>query len=403
MTMMNPNFLNLSFEINLGGDWLGQRMRPLYSSLISNFFKVLAWVCLLCFVGLGFSDSAFASGSGSGSASDKVLILVNGAAGEDVYAAKFQQIASTWKSIAKRAGFVCQVVGPDYDYESQNSYAALDSAVDILVGSTAASAQSDLADVNDNASNQDKDRLRQILDALDPNEGSACWLVYVGHGSFDGKNAWMNLRGPDLSDQELASWIRSFRRPMTLVFGSASSAPMMKALSGENRTIITATRNGNEKSYCYFGEYLGKAFLDPNADLDLDDGVSILEAFLFASKQTSQFYEESRRMLTEHAALEDTGDGIGVQSSQFEGLQSKSTSREGVRSKGAYLIPTAEEKGYSQEWLAERDGLEKNLLSLKEMKSALSSEEYSSRLEKILITLALGYEKANSQSQQVVE
>ena len=397
MTTMNPNFLKLSSEINLGGDWQSQCMRPLYRWLISNFFKVLAWTCLLCFFGLGFSESAFASES----ASDKVLILVNGAAGEDVYAAKFQQIASTWKSIAKQAGLVCQVVGPDYDYESQNSYDALDSAVDILVGSPASSTQSDLA--NANANNQDKDRLREILEALDPNEGSACWLVYVGHGSFDGKNAWMNLRGPDLSDQELASWIRSFRRPMTLVFGSASSAPMMKTLSGENRTIITATRNGNEKSYCYFGEYIGKAFLDPNADLDLDNGVSILEAFLFASKQTSRFYEENRRMLTEHAALEDTGDGIGVQASQFEGLQSRSSSREGFRSKGAYLIPTAEEKGYSQEWLAERDELEKKLLSLKEVKNTLSSEEYSARLEKILITLALGYEEANSPSLQVID
>jgi hypothetical protein len=397
MTTMNPNFLNLSFEINNpGGDWRSQRMRPFYRSLISNFFKVLAWVCLLCFWALGLSESVFAAAS----TSDKVLILVNGASGEDVYAAKFQQISSTWKSIAKQAGLVCQVVGPDPDYESQNSYDALDSAVDILVGSASASAQSDSANANANANanKQDKDRLREILEALDPNEGSACWLVYVGHGSFDGKNAWMNLRGPDLSDQELASWIYSFRRPMTLVFGSASSAPMMKALSGENRTIITATRNGNEKSYCYFGEYLGKAFLDPNADLDLDNGVSILEAFLFASKQTSQFYEENRRMLTEHAALEDTGDGIGVQASQFEGLQLKSSSREGFRSKGAYLIPTAEETGYSQEWLAERDELEKKLLSLKEMKNTLSPEEYSSQLEKILIDLALGYEQANDPS-----
>lgn len=340
------------------------------------------------------------SASASASASERVLILVNGAAGEDVYSAKFHQISSTWKSIAEQAGFVCHVVGPDHDNESRKAYDALDSAVDILAGSTAAKAQSGSANENANTNNQekDKDRLREVLEALDPNEGRACWLVYVGHGSFDGKNAWMNLRGPDLSDQELASWIKSFRRPMTLVFGSASSAPMMKTLSGENRTIITATRNGNEKSYCYFGEYLGKAFLDPNADLDLDDGVSILEAFIFASKQTSQFYEENRRMLTEHAALEDTGDGVGIQASQFEGLKSKSSSREGFRSKGEYLIPPEEETGFSQEWLFERDELEKKLLTLKELKNTLSSEEYSARLEKILIDLALGYERANNLS-----
>ena len=389
LTTMNPNYFKLLFEIKFESDLQIQGIRPIYGRLISNSLKVLAWICLFFISLMGSTVSV--------SASEGVLILVNGAAGDDVYTAKFKQISSTWESIAKQAGFLCQVVGPNYNDESSKPFEALDSAVSKLVGSPVTEAQSGSVNTND------KDRLRNALETLDPNEGGVCWLVYVGHGSFDGKNSWMNLRGADVSDQELGSWIKPFRRPMTLVFGSASSAPMMKSLAGDNRTIITATRNGNEKSYCYFGEYLGKAFMDPDADLDLDDGISILEAFLFASKQTAQFYEENRRMLTEHAVLEDTGDGIGLQASQFEGLQSKSRSREGFLSRGTYLIPPEEETGYSAEWLFERDQLEIKLLSLKEMRSTLSSEEYSLRLENILIELALGYEKSDRAPKQEAE
>ena len=31
--------------------------------------------------------------------------------------------------------------------------------------------------------------------------------MLIGHGTFDGKDAKFNLRGPDVSDEELAQWL----------------------------------------------------------------------------------------------------------------------------------------------------------------------------------------------------
>ena len=44
------------------------------------------------------------------------------------------------------------------------------------------------------------------------------------------------------------------------------------------------------------------------ADLDKDDQVSLLEAFLTASVRTAEFYEETSRLATEHALIDDNGD-----------------------------------------------------------------------------------------------
>ena len=31
------------------------------------------------------------------------------------------------------------------------------------------------------------------------------WIVFIGHGTFDGRSAKFNLRGPDISADELAA------------------------------------------------------------------------------------------------------------------------------------------------------------------------------------------------------
>src|SRR5947199_396253 len=71
----------------------------------------------------------------------------------------------------------------------------------------------------------DYEQLKQTL-ALEPKDGpAALWLVLIGHGSFDGKEARFNLRGPDVTATELALWLRPFRRPLAVIDTSSSSAP----------------------------------------------------------------------------------------------------------------------------------------------------------------------------------
>ena len=60
-----------------------------------------------------------------------------------------------------------------------------------------------------------------------------------------------------------------------------------------------------------FARYWAEALRDPAADTDKNESVSALEAFHFAERKTTEFYDTQKRLSTEHAVLEDTGKGEG--------------------------------------------------------------------------------------------
>src|SRR5258708_34249236 len=106
--------------------------------------------------------------------------------------------------------------------------------------------------------------------------------------------------------------LRPCRRPLAVLQCASASGPFLNALSAPGRVIITATRSGYEVNATRFGGYLARAIADPAADLDKDGQTSLLEAYLAASRQAEQFYKEQGRLMTEHALLDDTGEGLGT-------------------------------------------------------------------------------------------
>ena len=62
--------------------------------------------------------------------------------------------------------------------------------------------------------------------------GGPLWLVLIGHGSFDGREAKFNLRGPDVTDAELADWLAPIKRPVAVLDCSSASGPFLNRLSG---------------------------------------------------------------------------------------------------------------------------------------------------------------------------
>ena len=65
----------------------------------------------------------------------------------------------------------------------------------------------------------------------------------------------------------------------------------------------------------------------PRADLDRDGGVSVLEAFLHASKRVEATFAEEGLLASEHALLEDNGDGLGTSAAFFRGMTANQTDR----------------------------------------------------------------------------
>ncbi len=247
----------------------------------------------------------------------------------------------------------------------------------------------------------DHDRLRTALEAERSNETAPLWLVLIGHGTFDGRQAKFNLRGPDVSADELAPWLEKINRPLAIINCSSSSAPFINALSAPSRVIVTATKSGFELNFSRFGKFISQAIADPAADLDKDSQTSLLEAYLAASRQVGDFYKSEGRLATEHALLDDNGDGLGTPGEWFRGVRAIQKPRsdaapDGVRAHQFHLAPSRRERNMPAEAIARRDLLEQAVALLRDRKAQLPEAEYYHRLEPLLVELAELYERADS-------
>ena len=293
---------------------------------------------------------------------ERTLVLVVGAPGEAEYADQFSAQADLWKQAAAKGGLQLTVVG-----------------------------------LNSSATNDDRTILMNALATEVSRPDGELWLVFLGHGTFDGHSAKFNLRGPDISADELAAALKPCRRRLIVIQCASASGPFLSALSGPGRVIITATRSGYEANATHFGGYLAHAIADPSADLDKDGQTSLLEAFLLASRQTADFYNEQGRLMTEHALLDDNGDGLGTPPDWFQGVRavkkaSGGKSVDGVSTHQVMLVRGDSEQKLSPEVRARRDELEQKLSALRSRKSAMQEDDYYKELEVILVETARLYQ-----------
>ncbi len=224
------------------------------------------------------------------------------------------------------------------------------------------------------------------------------WLVFIGHGTYDGRIAKFNMRGPDVSADDLAKWLEPIKRPLAIIDASSSSSPFLTKLSGKDRVVITATKSGYELSYSRFGQYISEAISDANADLDKDGQTSLLEAFLAASRGVEEFYSTEGRLATEHALIDDNADGLGTPADWYQGIKpskqaSGNKTPDGYRANQFCLIQSEIERKMPPELRIKRDKLELEIITLRDSKNQYSEDEYFSKLEKLSLEMAKIYEQ----------
>ena len=253
---------------------------------------------------------------------------------------------------------------------------------------------------NEQASDtNDIDKLREAINNQPKEQvNSALWLIFIGHGTFDGREAKFNLQGPDIKAQELAELLKPIQRPIAIINASSSSAPFMNKLSGSNRVIITATKSGFELNYTRFGTYFANAITDTSSDIDKDGQTSLLEAFLAASRNVEEFYSAAGRLATEHALLDDNGDGLGTSADWYQGIKpvkkaAENNALDGYRANQFCLIPSEIEKKIPVDLRAKRDELEMEVIKLRDSRDMYSEDEYYSKLEQLTLEIAKIYEK----------
>jgi hypothetical protein len=290
------------------------------------------------------------------------VIVVIGAPGAPEYKDQFVEWAKQWHAAAKKATADLKVVGHD---EAANP--------------------------------NDRERLQQLLADLAADDSAPLWLIFIGHGTFDGQTAKFNLRGPDVSDEDLAAWLAPVKRPLAVIQCASASAPFINRLAGKGRVVITATKSGDEQNFARFGQYMAATIADIRADLDKDGQVSLLEAYLTACRHLDEYYSQEARLATEHALLDDNGDGLGTPAAWFRGLRATQRAKDGATLDGTrahqfHLVASDRERELPTDVVRRRDELELKIAALREKKGELKEDDYYGRLEKLMLELAKLYD-----------
>jgi len=219
-------------------------------------------------------------------------------------------------------------------------------------------------------------------------------ILLIGHGTGDGTEVEFNLPGPDLTPEALEVMLADFStQTVAVVNTSPSSGPFVAGLSGPNRVILTATRTAQEKNETQFGGFFVQGLTEDDSDLNKDGRISLLEAFQYAHREVERFYETRNLLATEHALLDDNGDGEGsteLGDDAADGRLAASFWLGGGGLAGARAeVPDSLIDSELLRLYQEKAELEARVLELRGLRAQMEESRYERELEALLVELAL--------------
>ena len=142
------------------------------------------------------------------------------------------------------------------------------------------------------------------------------WVFVLGHAHYADRSAYLNLPGTDVSAKEFGEWFAPFECQRSVFFLTTPlSGYFVKPLAKLGRVVIAATGADLENNETLYPSSLAELLeVFPNGDShDIDqDGVhSLLDLYLAVARDVEAQYEADELQATEHAQLEDNGDGRG--------------------------------------------------------------------------------------------
>ena len=142
----------------------------------------------------------------------------------------------------------------------------------------------------------------------------AAWVIVLGHGHFDGRRSHLNLPGPDLTDSAFARLFDGIKAKEQVFFITTSASGFfLKPLASPNRVAISATEPDQEVNETLFPLALADMLSapPPEVDRDKDGALSVFELYLAVVADVMRRYVEDELIPTEHAQIDDNGDGRG--------------------------------------------------------------------------------------------
>jgi hypothetical protein len=159
--------------------------------------------------------------------------------------------------------------------------------------------------------------LKTFADLTDKlREEDSLWVFTLGHGNYDGKHAWFHVAGRDPSNEDFGRWVGEIRcHEQVFCLTQANSGWFVKPLAKPGRIVIAATAADDESNETEFPEALATIAGRSAGQLDTDgDGqVSVAELFVAIAAEVLKRFQSDKRLPTEHAQLDDNGDGRGTE------------------------------------------------------------------------------------------
>ena len=142
----------------------------------------------------------------------------------------------------------------------------------------------------------------------------AAWVIALGHGHYDNRHSSLNLPGPDLDERAFGTLFKGLKaREQVFFITTPASGFFLKPLAAPGRVVITATEADQEVNETLFPLALANVLAAPPEGIDRDKNgsISLFELYLAVVTDVLQRYADDMNLPTEHARIDDNGDGHG--------------------------------------------------------------------------------------------
>jgi hypothetical protein len=161
------------------------------------------------------------------------------------------------------------------------------------------------------------------------------WVFFLGHGDDDRERASFHLPGRDLHDDDLDKLFAGIAcKEQVFWLTYAASNRFLKRLSAKGRIVIAATveEEANETEFPQaLATVVGKLRTNNGAK------VSILELYRRTVAEVEARFAADKRVPTEHAQLDDNGDGAGTEQPIVERTDGKKPTADGPLAARTFL------------------------------------------------------------------
>ena len=142
------------------------------------------------------------------------------------------------------------------------------------------------------------------------------WVIVMGHAQLYSGRSTFNVKGKDFDATEFSKWLEPVQsRERVLMLTMPVSGFWIKPLRGPKTVLISATDTdfeftGTEMPYALANVLSGNSE-QALEDIDQDGSISLLDLYLATSLEVHSTFKSMQRLQTEHALIDDNGDGVG--------------------------------------------------------------------------------------------